>query len=117
MRPLNDKGVALSLVVIIVIILGLLATFVTMLGYNQKKLSDAAGGRRAKIYYRAQAGVTEAGWRIRENIGGSFTTDTYDPAAYSIDVDGDTVNDCTIDIGPANAVTKQRAIASTGLDT
>ena len=88
-----------------------------MLGYNQKKLSDAAGGRRAKIYYRAQAGVVEANWRIRENIGGNFTTPAYDPAPYSIDVDGDTVNDCTIDIGPVtNAATKQRAIASTGLD-
>lgn len=102
--------------IILVIIMALLATFVTVLGYNQKKLSDSIGGRRAKVYYRAQAGVTEAGWRIRENIGGNFTTDAYDPAPYSIDVDGDTINDCTIDIGTANVITKQRSISSTGLD-
>jgi len=115
-RNLNDKGIAMTFVIIIIIILAFLATLVTVLGYNQRKLSDSAGGRRAAIYYRAQAGVIEASWRIRENIGGSFTTDTYDPAPYSIDVDGDGTDDCDINIGPANAVTKQRSIVSTGRD-
>ncbi len=122
MPRLNSKGVALTLSIVIIIILALLATFVTTLGYNQRKLSDALGGRRAKVYYRAQAGVVEAGWRIRENYttglnpGGSFATDTYDPFPYSIDVDGDGANDCVIDIGAAIPASKQRVIASTGLD-
>ena len=120
-RP-NDKGVALTVVIVIIIILALLAGLVTTLGYNQKKLGDAAGGRRAKIYYRAKAGVVEAGWRIKNNFtqnltAGSFLNDAYDPAPYTIDVDEDGVPDCRIDIGPVtNAATKQRSISSQGLD-
>ena len=106
----------MTIVIIVIVIMAFLATLITTLGYNQRKLSDSAGGRRAKIYYQAQAGVIEARWRIRENIGGNFTTDAYDPAPYSIDVDGDGTNDCDIDIGPANPVTKQRAIVATGKD-
>ena len=119
----------MTIVIIIVIVMAFLATLVTMLGYNQRKLANAAGGRRVKIYYRAQAGVVEADWRIRENYllnpalvntggGASFTDDTYDPAPYSIDIDGDAVNDVTIDIGPKiGGVSGRRAISSVGLDT
>jgi len=114
---------ALTVVIIIIIMLGLLATYVTQLGYNQRRLSDTAGGRRAKIYYRAQAGLVDANWRIRTNYTaslspvGSFLVDGYDPGAYQLDVDGDGTNDTSVDIGPVtNAATRQRSILSTGLD-
>lgn len=118
----NTRGVALTVVAIVILMVGLLAGYVTQLGFNQRKLSDAASGKRAKIYYRAQAGAVEAMWRIRANYTtgldtvGSFTTDAYNPGPYSIDIDGDSVMDATIDIGAANVTTKQRAILATGLD-
>ena len=123
MRCQNDKGVALALVVVVMIMLGLIATYATQLGYNQRRLTESMGGKRAKIYYRAQAGVVNAQWRIRTDYtaglapAGNFTTDAYDPGAYQLDVDGNGTNDCTVDIGPVtNAATKQRAILSTGID-
>jgi Tfp pilus assembly protein PilX len=119
-RKLNDKGMALVVVIVVVIMLALLAGYVTQLGYNQRRLSDTAGGRRAKIYYNAQAGVVHANWRIRTNYtaglvpAGSFLVDAYDPNPYSIDVDGDGTMDCTVDIGPVAA--GRRSISATGLD-
>jgi Tfp pilus assembly protein PilX len=112
----------MTIVIIVIIVLGLLAAYVTQLGYNQSRLSSTSGARRAKMLYLAKAGVVEASWRIRENytVGltpGSFLVDGYDPAAYSIDVNGDGTNDCSINIGPVtNAATKQRQIQATGLD-
>ncbi len=118
-RP-NDKGIAMTLVIVIIIILTMLAAYVTSLAYNQRRVTDTAGGGRAKIYYRAKAGVVEANWRIRTNYTagltpGSFLIPTYDPAPYTIDVDEDGTADCQIDIGPADG-TGKRAINSTGLD-
>jgi hypothetical protein len=83
---------------------------------------DASSGRRAKIYFLAQAGVVEASSRIRNDYtvglspAGSFAVDAYDPNPYSIDVDGDGQIDTTIDIGPANIVTKIRPINACGCD-
>ncbi len=122
-RP-NDKGMALSIVIVVIIMLALIAGYAAQLGYNQRRLTDISGGRRAKVYFLAQAGVIDANWRIRNNytVGlspvGSFTNDNYNPNAYSVDVNNDGTNDVTVDIGAVtNALTKQRSISSTGLDT
>lgn len=112
------------MVVIVLIMLALLTGYIASLGYNQRRVTDAASGRRAKILYRAKAGAVDAAWRIRANwFGGAlnppndFTTDAWDPPVYLLDVDGDGTNDTSVDIGPVtNALTKQRSIASTGLD-
>ena len=131
MRCQNDKGMALTVAIIIIILLGLLAGYMTQMGYNQRRLADTAGGRRAKAYYRAQAGLVDANWRIRTNYTGtttytgsalnppgSFAVDAYNPNAYQMDLDGDGSNDVDVDIGPVtNALTKQRDIRSIGLDT
>lgn len=121
--PGNPKGVALTLVIVIMIMLGLIAGVVTSLGISQKKLMDAASGRRAKIYYRAQGGVINADWRIRTDYttglspAGTFTNDAYDPGPYSLDVDGDGTNDTTVDIGAVtNVATKARPVYSCGCD-
>lgn len=127
MRCRNDRGMALTVVMIIVIMLALLAGYMTQMGYNQRRLADTAGGRRAKVYYRAQAGLVEAAWRIRENHTAGltpasalgFNDDTYNPNPYQIDIDGDGSMDATVDISQvtAGSTTRQRQIQSTGLDT
>ncbi len=124
MRRLNDKGVALTVVIVIVIVMALISGYVTVLSYNQVKLANTAGGRRAKVYYRAQAGVVDANWRIRTNyvtgltpIPGilGFRDASWNPNPYQIDVDGDSVMDCTVDINLPDGGGK-RPVLSTGLD-
>ena len=120
---LNNKGLALTIVMIVIIMLAIISAFSTNLGFNQKKMIDANSGRRAKIYFKAQAGVVDANWRIRTDYtvglapAGSFTTDAYNPGPYLLDVDQNGTNDVSVDIGPVNnAATKSRQILSTGLD-
>ena len=119
----DKRGIALTVVVVVMIVMAILSTYAMNLGYNQKLLTDQSSGRRAKIYYRAQAGLVHAYWRIRVNNtaglapAGSFATDAYNPGPYTLDVDGDGVNDVSVDIGPVtDPATKQRAILATGLD-
>lgn len=130
----NAKGIALTVVIIVLAILVMMAGYIFSLGYNRKKITDAASGTRAKISYRAQAGVHDATARIRKNYvgatnlpppgattpaltpgGGSFLNPAFDPDPYQIDVDGNGTMDVRIDIGPVNA-SGQRPILSTGLD-
>ena len=123
MRPLRDlgsKGMALTIVMIIAIILALLAGYATNSSFNQRKVVDNASGHRAKVYYCAQAGVVDANWRIRSNYttdAGTYNNNAYDPPPYTLDVDGNGVADCSVDIGPVvNAAKGNRQILSTGLD-
>lgn len=116
----NQNGVALTIVVIVLIIMGILSAYAMNLGYNQRRMQEQASGRRIKIYYRAQAGAVNAMWRIRSDVAGdltpagTFTNAAYNPNTYLMDIDGDGVNDTSVDIGPL--VGGQRAILSTGLD-
>src|SRR3989338_8933204 len=129
----NSKGVALTVVVIVLIMVALLTGYVASLGYNQRRVTDAASGRRVKVNYRAQAGMVDAMWRIRTDYrgvtdytaaaltpAGTFTDPNFNPNPYLIDVDRDGANDVSVDIGTVqvNAVTgsNQRTINSTGLD-
>ncbi len=129
----NKKGIALTVVMIVLGILVMMAGYIFSLGYNRKKITDAASGTRAKISYRAQAGVYDATTRIRKNypflspgsvnpmgtdpgsVGADFSNPGFDPAAYTIDVDGNGTMDARINIGAVNG-SGQRPIDSIGLD-
>lgn len=133
MQSKDKKGIALTVVIIILAVLVMMAGYIFSLGYNRVKITNAASGDRAKISYRAQAGVYDATTRIRKNypytspgnvnpmgtdpgsVGTDFLNPGFDPAPYTIDVDGNGVMDARIDIGRANA-SGQRPIVSTGLD-
>lgn len=116
----SESGAALTIAIITLVALTGVAGYAMTQAYHQKKLVDTTSGKRIIAYYRAQAGVVHACWRIRTNYttglspAGSFLTDAYDPNPYSIDVDGDSVNDTTIDIGPVNGATGLRTISSRG---
>ena len=120
-KSLRDRrGVALTVVLVVAVLLTLISGFVLMLGYNKRRLT-LTGGRKAQIYFHAKAGMVDAMWRIRTNYtnglapAGSFTTPAYNPNAYSLDTDGNGTMDVTVDIGSvgANGV---RTIQSNGLD-
>lgn len=131
----NEKGVALLVVITFATVIALIAAYVLRFSYNQARQVDAVSIRHTMINYRAQAGVIDAFWRIRTNpippipgapAGSSFTTATYDPPPYFIDIDTDTVtagqdaaSDVRIDIGSMNATGDAiglRPVVSTGLD-
>ena len=114
MKLNNSRGMALVVVMVVIIMLTIIAGFVANLGYNQRRLLDVASGHRIRVYYRAQAGVVDALWRIRVNYLTNFTVPG-NTAAYSLDVDSDGINDTTVTIGAANAA-GVRAINATGLD-
>ncbi len=111
---LNEKGMALTIVMVTLILLSLIAGYALNLSYNQHKLFGDSSGKRIKIYYMAQAGAVDAEWRIRTNFGANFTN-PLTTMTYSGDVDGDGVNDFTVVIGAVNA-NGLRPIDSTGID-
>ncbi len=132
----NKSGIALTVVIIVLAILAMMAGYILNLGYNRRRVVDAASGTRAKIYYRAQAGVYDATFRIRRDYTGAqqpavpiagpealtpaltpvgtFTNPAYNPDPYNIDTDANGVMDTSVDIGPVNGA-GQRPIISTGL--
>jgi len=113
----SDKGAILTVVIMVIVLLTLLAGYTLNFAYNQKRLTDRSSGAHLKAYYRAQAGVVDAQWRLRTDPGGLFAANgpAYNPPAYSLDIDGDGVNDVTVDIGATTA--QGRLIESIGRDT
>ena len=139
MRPfkkLDQSGAALGVVIFFTTMIIFIAAYVLSLGYNQTKQVNAVGTQRTKIYFRSQAGIIDAMWRIRTDTpppagpSGSFATASFDPNPYYIDIDHDTYSatevtdtvdptknsDVKVDIGTRNAATSLRSIDSTGLD-
>lgn len=98
----GDRGAALTLAIVIVMILSTLAAVALALAYNYRMMRDGLTAQHARAHFRAQAGVVDARWRIRNNFGMDFTVAANDPAPYDIDIDGDGTNDVTVDIGPAD---------------
>ena len=90
---LDSKGVALTVVVVVLVMMALLSAYVSTLGFHQRKITDAASGGRTKIFYRAKAGVVDATWRIRVNYfqgqipPNTFLNANWDPPVYNLDVD------------------------------
>ncbi len=121
----GQSGLALTLVMVILMLLAATGGYVINLSYNQKRFLDSTSGNRIKAYYWAQAGIVNANTRIGENytgglLGGggtNFNEPSYDPAPYALDMDGDGVNDVTVDIGTKDASTGLRPIVATGRGT
>jgi Tfp pilus assembly protein PilX len=112
---LNQKGVALTLVIIVTLLLTILAGAALSTSFNQRKLSSKAVGSRSKNYYAAKGGLVDAFERLRKNdttgltpaapVNG-FDDPTYNPKAYTVDVGGLSVS-----------VTISEVVSATGLRT
>ena len=110
-----SKGFVITIVVIMVFAILAAGIAVLALGYNQKRLVDQVGAGQIRGYYRARAGIVNARWRIRTNNNGAGGYEyNVNPPAYSLDLDGDSVNDVTVDIGTENLATGLRDIVVTG---
>jgi hypothetical protein len=111
---MGQKGIALTIAILMIICSSILAGYALQAGWNMRRIQVSSGSKRDRTYWYAKAGVVNARWRIRTNVGGQFTNPAFDPAAYTLDVNGDAVNDVSVDIGPV--VNGLRQIDSTGLD-
>ena len=56
----NNRGMAITVVMITLILLSLLAGYSLNLSFNQTRLFQNSAGKRVKVYYAAQAGVVNA---------------------------------------------------------
>ncbi len=99
----NHNGVALTLAIVMIFVIIILGIIALNLAFNYRKLSDSVSAAHVQAYFRAQAGVVDARWRIRNNIGGDFTVAATTLGPYPLDIDGDGVNDVTVTITAANA--------------
>lgn len=115
-RRSPEAGVALTAVIISIVLVSLVAASALSLGYHQRVLTKKAVSSRTKAYYFAQAGLVDAREIIRKDAGGNFATPSYNPAPYTLDVDGDGDADVTIDIGAVNGTTGYRTVEATGHD-
>lgn len=124
----DRRGMALSMVFLFTAMCSLLVGYSLRAGFEQTSFTFKVGANRATNYVRAQSGIVDAQWRIRNNNtvgigGGDFTNPNFNPAPYFIDIDADAyhitrtaADDARIDIGPVDPVTFVRPINSTGLD-
>ena len=137
MKTQSDKGAVLTVVIIVIIILTLLAGYTLNFAYNQRRLTNRLSGTQLKAYYRAQAGVVNAQWRIRTNFvtdiggvvgGNDFLNPAWNPDSYSINLTTNVVShpplatdDVLVDIGEVDTSATPakgfRRIESTGRDT
>ena len=110
----HEKGEALTIVLIVVILLAIISATLMTLGYNQRKLQQKAVGGQIIAYYYARAGVVDAFWRLQRDIGPGGEADYFTTGAgstaetvYARDVDGILGNDVNITIGLPNAGLRQ----------
>lgn len=100
-RALGERGVALLMTIILIVGMTLLAAAALNASFQYRNLRESIGVRHTQSRYRAQAGVVDARWRIRNNVQGDYRVAAFDPAPYELDIDNDGTMDVTVDIGPA----------------
>lgn len=111
---MNRRGIALTLVIIIIVSVSMVTAAALTFGYNQRLAARKVVSSRTEAYFFASAGLVDAGEAIRRDAGGNFADPAFNPAPYSLDVDGDRVDDVTVDIGPRDPATGLRRILATG---
>ena len=106
--------------------------YITTMAYQQTKLVDDVGVKHTQNYYRAQAGLVDAFWRIRTNrtLDG-WTGNFNDPnfsVEYYMDINTNSVSaakagasNIKVTIGPKNQTVGSpqfglRPVTATGID-
>lgn len=127
-HPASDqRGFAMGVVMVTMLIMMLIAGYVANINTSQRRLITATSGKRIASYYRAQAGIVHAFWRVRSNhtsadisgrfsacaAAGNFGTPAF-VCDYTLDVDGDGTRETAVHIGPEQNATRQRQVTATG---
>jgi Tfp pilus assembly protein PilX len=116
---LNQKGIALTLVIIVILLLTILAGAALSTSFNQRKLSSKAVGNRSQNFYAAKGGSVDAFERLRKNDttgltptapANGFDDPTYNPNPYTVNVGALPVS---VDISAVNATTGLRTVKAT----
>ena len=120
MKLSGQKGVALTAVVIILIMLGVLSAIALNLAYNQRRLVNNSGAGQTVAYYRARGGLVDAYWRLQNNVGPppDNTPGFWGPAvqaAYNLDIDGNGADDTGVTVGLPAVGTNVRSVTTRDL--
>lgn len=109
----REKGAVLFVVLLFSLVMTSVMVYTTNMVYQRTRLVDAVGIKRTKTYFRAQAGLVDAFWRIRTNhavpgLSGNFSDPNFS-AEYYIDIDSGIVTSARtatsavkVTIGPRN---------------
>lgn len=109
----GETGAVLFVVLLFSLVMASVMVYITRMVYQRTRLVDAVGIKRTKTYFRAQAGLVDAFWRIRTNHAVPGATGNFnDPnfsAEYYIDIDSGVVTSTRtatsavkVTIGPKN---------------
>ncbi len=98
----GERGIVLTIVIIVTIMMMTLAVAILGLAANQSKLASSLAASNIRAQYRAEAGLVDARWRMRTNFttdigGGDFTSPSFDPPAYYLDIDANAVHTAKTD--------------------
>lgn len=124
----NKKGAVLFIAILFSLLIATIMIYVISVAYQRTRLVDNVGAKRTRNYYRAQAGLVDAFWRLRTNTSppAGGTTINFNVATataiYYIDMAGNTVTQnqtptstIRVDIG-ARRADGLRPVSATGLD-
>ncbi len=129
----NKKGAVLFVVLLFSLLIASIMAYIAHMVYQRTRLLDAVGVKRTRNYYRAQAGLVDAYWRLRTNhappgLPGNFNDANFS-VQYYMSIDSGTITpareaDSTVmvTIGTRNdniasADYHLRPVSATGLDT
>lgn len=129
----NKKGAVLFVVLLFSLVMTSIMVYITNMAYQRTRLVDAVGIKRTKTYFRAQAGLVDAFWRIRTNhavpgAAGNFSDPNF-AAEYYIDIDSGSVTAARtatsavkVTIGPRNQTVGNplyglRPVSAVGFDS
>ena len=129
----REKGAVLFAVLLFSLVMTSVMVYITNMVYQRSRLVDAVGVKRTKTYFRAQAGLVDAFWRIRTNravpgLSGNFSDPNFS-AEYYIDIDSGSVTSARtatsavkVTIGPRNQTAGNpqyglRAVSAVGFDS
>jgi len=92
----HEKGAMLFVALLFCLMISSLMVYLLNLAYQRTRLVDTVGIKRTRNYYRAQAGMVDAFWRIRvdRRLAGwasGFSDPTF-TATYYLDTEGDAVS-------------------------
>ena len=111
---MKSRGLALSVVILIALMVMTIAGAALSLGYNLRLLAKKSVSGRTAAFYYAKAGMVDAFELIRKDATGEFADPAFNPPAYEIDVNGDGTADAAVDISARSVTTRRRTIQVTG---
>ena len=129
----HQRGAMLFVALLFCVMISSLMVYLLSLAYQRTRLVDMVGIKRTRNYYRAQAGIVDAFWRLRTNHAppgyvGTVFNDPTSTVQYYLDIEAGTVTAAVaassttkVSIGAKNQTAGSplfglRPVTATGID-